>query len=141
MGTGRLLWTIRRPFFYGVIVLLICLLYFKINISDIWNGAFAGSMFNLFYAYILWSIPGLIIMLIISIIVLKLFFKPDSVIVAFLKFTFEDLISPVYNIIQLIIGFIVNKRGGDVDWPGCIWDVVWTLVCGGFIFWGIATQI
>ena len=80
-------------------------------------------------------------MLIISIIVLKLFFKPDSVIVAFSRFMFEDIVSPVYNIIQLVIGFIISKRGGEVDWPGYIWDVVWTLVCGGFIFWGLATQI
>ena len=141
MGTGRFLWTLRRPFFYGVIVLLVCLLFFKISFSDIWNGAFAGSSFNLFYAYLLWSVPGLIIMLVISIIVVKVFFDEDSVIVAFLKFLFEDIVSPIYNVFQFIWGFVVSKRGDDVDWPGCIWDVIWTLIWGGFIFWGLATQI
>lgn len=141
MGTGRLLWTIRRPFFYGVVVLLVCLLYFKVNISDLWNGAFTGSNFNLFYAYLIWSIPGLLIMLVISIIVVKTAYNEISTVVAILKFTFEDIVSPIYNVFQFVGGFIVNKLGRDVDWPGCIWDVIWTLMWGGFIFWGIATQI
>ncbi len=141
MGTGRFLWTIRRPFFYGVVVLLVCLIGLKVKFSQLWNGAFAGDNFNLFYAYLIWSVPGLILMLVISIIVVKNFYDEDSAIIGFLRFTFEDIVSPFYNIFQFVGGFIVSKLGNDVDWPGCIWDLIWTLIWGGFIYWGLATQI
>ena len=141
MGTGRFLWTIRRPFFYGVVVLLVCLFFFDVNISDLWNGAFVGSNFNLFFAYLVWSVPGLILMMVISIIVVTKLYDENSGIVAYIRFTFEDIVSPVYNIFQFVGGFIVSKLGHEVDWPGCIWDVIWTLLWGGFIFWGLATQI
>ena len=141
MGTGRLLWTLRRPFFYGVVVLIVSLLFLKVKFTDLWNGAFAGSNFNLFYAYLVWSVPGLILMLVISIIVVKKFYDEDSALVGFIRFTFEDIVSPIYNIFQFVGGFIASKLGNDVNWPGCIWDVIWTLIWGGFIFWGLATQI
>lgn len=141
MGTGRFLWTIRRPFFYGAVTLLVCLIYFKVKFSDLWNGAFAGSNFNLFYAYLIWSVPGLILMLVISIIVIKVAYDDDPVIVAFIKLTLEDLVSPFLNVFQFVGGFIASKLGNDVEWPGCIWDLIWTLIWGGFIYWGLSTQI
>lgn len=142
MGRGRLIWTIRRLFFYGVIVLLICIFLFGINPIDIINGTFAnGVKFNLFYAYMLCSIPGLIIMIIISLKYAKSYQPKIPIIVPLLRYLWEDIVSPVYAFLNLLFGAIVQKKGRDVDWDGLIWDVVWTILCGCFILWGFLTQI
>lgn len=142
MGRGRLFWTIRRFFFYGLIVLLISVFLLDISLMKIFDGAFANNTdFNLFYAYMLWSIPGYIIMVIISLKYAKSYQPRKSLLVHFLRFLWEDIVSPIYAFLNLIFGAIVQKRGREVDWDGLIWDVIWTILCGGFIYWGIMTQI
>ena len=141
MGMGRLIWTIRRLFFYGVIALIVCMLVFNISPQNIITNAFAkNGEFNLFYAYMIWSIPGLIIMVIISLIYAKSYGE-KSLFVPFLRFLYEDITSPIYGLIQPIGGFIAKSQGREVDWGGVIWDFIWTLLCGGFILWGFLTQI
>ena len=82
---GRLIWTIRRLFFYGVIALIVCMLVFNISPQNIITNAFAkNGEFNLFYAYMIWSIPGLIIMVIISLIYAKSYGE-KSLFVPFLR--------------------------------------------------------
>ena len=142
MGSGRLLWTLRRPFFYGVVVLLFVIFYYGVDLSRIIQGTFSsGRHFNLFYAYLFWSIPGLVLMMTISVLSIKLIGELDSVVLSLGKFLFEDLISPFLNIYQFCVGIFLSKIGRDVDWGGCIWDMIWTVACAGFILWGLTTQI
>ena len=142
MGEGRLYWTLRRPFFYGIIVLVVCLIRFNVTIPEIFDLAFARSgEFSLFHAYLFWSLPGLIVTIIFSQMFADTWGTDLPMPISILTFLFEDLVSPVYSIFQLIMGFIIEKAGGDVDWGGVIWDVIWTVICGGFIAWGLLTQI
>lgn len=140
MGEGRLCWTLRRPFFYGTIMLFVCMIAYGVHFMDIFDGAFArNGDFNLFFAYLFWSIPGLILMVIISVANADSWGLPK--VASLFRFLFEDLVSPIYAVFQLIFGFFIQKMGRDVDWAGLIWDLVWTIICVGFIVWGVLTQI
>ena len=142
MGEGRLYWSLRRPFFYGIIVLVVCLIRFNVTIPEIFDLAFARSgEFSLFHAYLFLSLPGLIVTIVFSQMYADTWGTDLPMPISILTFLFEDLVSPVYSIFQLIMGFIIEKAGGDVDWGGVIWDVIWTVICGGFIAWGLLTQI
>ena len=142
MGTGRLIWTFRRFFFYGVIVLLFCIFIKKKKPKDIFCRAFPKKEnFNIFYAYMIWSIPGLILMIVLSFIYASFFIPKYPFIISISKYLYEDIVSPIYAFYQLIMGIFIQIGGGAVAWIGVFFDLIWTLFCAGFIFWGIRTQL
>lgn len=134
---GRVLWTIRRPAFYGVIVLIYCL--FKgISIRTIAHAAFlTNEGFNLFYAYIFWSVLILFIATLFSILFAKYCAYEDSIPVIIGKYIVNDVISPVLCLIQLPMGIIVRLEGDKVDWFGCFFDFFWTIGWIIYIIYGI----
>lgn len=115
---------------------------FDIVVSGVFSSHLSNRGSNVLTLLLLFiTLAAIAFSIVRTLIVLTKFYDEDSPIIGFVRFTFEDIVSPIYNIFQFVGGFIASKLGNDVNWPGCIWDVVWTLIWGGFIFWGLATQI
>ena len=136
---GRVLWTIRRPGFYGVIVLLFAL-FCGISCRQIATAAFPSNQnFNLFFAYLFWSAPTLIITTLLSVIYAKSWGDKAPIVIVLAKFFANDIISPIFCIIQLPLGLILRLLGDEVDWFGCFFDFFWTIAWLVYIMYGVVT--
>lgn len=138
---GRLLWSLRRPAFYGVITLIYSV-FRGVSFKTICISAFpSNSSFNYFYSYLFWSTFALFVMIILSILYAKYWGDEDSAGAILGKYFMNDIISPVFCILQLPMGIILRLMGDEVDWFGCFFDFCWTIAWIIYIVHGVVNYI
>lgn len=123
---------------YGILSLGICIFGLKINLPSMLNVAMnPGSMLEIFYAYMIWSVPAYIVLLVVHFLLYKinLLYSPryrsEFNLETLFSWIIADLTNPIRGLRSLIVGRKYNgSKGlwGIYVWGQVILHFVWTIV-------------